>query len=258
MTLKSSLVANSTSGGDCSGGTFIDLGENLDTDDGCPLATVSPTALALGTLAANGGPTQTHALLTGSVAIDAGDCVDAFANPVVADQRGVPRPFDGDGTGGPQCDVGAYELGASVDVVDHSLAEGTGGTTIFSFTLTRTGDTLGPASVEATTSDGTAQAPGDYTPLSALLVSFAPGASTATVDVIVAADGAVEADETFTLTLGNPSPGLLIGVGSATGTILDDDVGVAIPTLDEWGQLLLAALVAAIGFAALRGGRAAG
>ena len=51
----------------------------------------------------NGGPTLTHALLPGSLAIDhipPEDCI------VDADQRGVARP---QGTG---CDIGAYEFGA--------------------------------------------------------------------------------------------------------------------------------------------------
>ncbi len=51
-------------------------------------------------LAANGGPTQTHALVTGSPAIDAapadGDCP-------AGDQRGVARPQ------GVSCDIGAFE-----------------------------------------------------------------------------------------------------------------------------------------------------
>jgi parallel beta-helix repeat protein len=56
----------------------------------------APVASLLGPLAANGGPTQTHALLPGSPAIDSGgtDCA-------VGDQRGAPR---GD------CDIGAYEV----------------------------------------------------------------------------------------------------------------------------------------------------
>jgi hypothetical protein len=53
----------------------------------------------LGPLAFNGGPTQTHALLAGSPAIDTGAC----AGIPGADQRGVSRPQ------GPACDIGAFE-----------------------------------------------------------------------------------------------------------------------------------------------------
>ena len=57
-------------------------------------------------LANNGGPTQTHALtLTVSPAIDAGD--NAGCPPI--DQRGFPRPRDGNGDGNAVCDMGAYE-----------------------------------------------------------------------------------------------------------------------------------------------------
>jgi hypothetical protein len=53
----------------------------------------------LGPLADNGGPTETHALLPGSPAVDA-----ALTNCLPEDQRGVERPL------GASCDVGAYEL----------------------------------------------------------------------------------------------------------------------------------------------------
>ena len=53
----------------------------------------------LGPLADNGGPTQTHALLAGSPAIDAGDDTAAPAT----DQRGVARPQ------GARSDIGSVE-----------------------------------------------------------------------------------------------------------------------------------------------------
>jgi len=52
----------------------------------------------LGPLADNGGPTLTHALLSGSPAIDAGN------TDLSVDQRGESRPF------GPADDIGAFEV----------------------------------------------------------------------------------------------------------------------------------------------------
>ncbi len=60
----------------------------------------------LGLLADNGGFSFTHALGAGSLAIDAGDP----SNCPATDQRGFPRPVDGDGVDGPRCDMGAYEF----------------------------------------------------------------------------------------------------------------------------------------------------
>jgi hypothetical protein len=62
----------------------------------------------LGPLQNNGGPTETHALLPGSPAINQipqADCIDADGAPLATDQRGEPRPE----TGGTMCDVGAFE-----------------------------------------------------------------------------------------------------------------------------------------------------
>jgi len=94
-TLINTIVANQKSGGDCSD-VVIDQGGNLDSDGTCGVGlTANPL---LGPLQDNGGPTLTHALQSGSPAIDAGD----NANCPETDQRGVPRS---DGA----CDIGAYE-----------------------------------------------------------------------------------------------------------------------------------------------------
>ncbi len=81
------------------------LGRNLiGTSDGCTLTPITGDLVGvdplLGPLQENGGPTLTHALLSGSPAIDAGD----IASCPATDQRGVLRPQ------GPDCDIGAYEF----------------------------------------------------------------------------------------------------------------------------------------------------
>ncbi len=65
----------------------------------------------LGNLTNNGGDTFTHALPTGSPAIDFAPSGACFAAPVNGqDQRGFPRNGDGDGiTSDRECDAGAYE-----------------------------------------------------------------------------------------------------------------------------------------------------
>jgi hypothetical protein len=101
----------------CSVGSIVDLGYNVDPTGGCT-GNLSGTGdvsgdPTLGTLANNGGPTQTIALLSGSPAIDhiptSYTYVDANSNNVPlcpsTDQRGTPRP-QGNAT---FCDAGAFE-----------------------------------------------------------------------------------------------------------------------------------------------------
>jgi hypothetical protein len=76
---------------------------SLDTGTSCGLGAGNRSGIAnprLGPLAANGGPTRTHALLAGSPAIDTGTRTGAPAT----DQRGLRRPQRAG------IDIGAYEL----------------------------------------------------------------------------------------------------------------------------------------------------
>jgi CSLREA domain-containing protein len=107
VTLRNSIVAGNA-GRQCMG-AVVSAGHNLDSDDTCNLTEAGDMPAVdpmLGPLADNGGPTETHALLPGSPAIDAiaeADCVDLAGNPVAEDQRGVDRPH------GLGCDIGAFE-----------------------------------------------------------------------------------------------------------------------------------------------------
>jgi hypothetical protein len=104
---------------------FESRGYNLIGDAStCPLDGVTAGNLLgadprLGQLHDNGGDTQTHALLAGSPAVDAGNpdgCVGEFSGYLTVDQRGYMRTVDGDGDGQGVCDIGAYEYGAAQPV----------------------------------------------------------------------------------------------------------------------------------------------
>jgi CSLREA domain-containing protein len=105
VTITNSIVAASLSGDNCSG-TIIDGGHNIDDGNTCGFIEGANTNPLLGTLQDNGGPTLTHDLLPGSPAIDSADpehCLET-------DQRGAPRPFDGNDDGESICDIGAVEF----------------------------------------------------------------------------------------------------------------------------------------------------
>lgn len=104
---KNTLVAGNgaPAGGGCFnlGSMLVSQGNNLEDADTCAFAAsgdLPNTDPLLAPLADNGGGTLTHALQSGSPAIDAGDTAACPAT----DQRGVPRPQ------GAGCDIGAYEF----------------------------------------------------------------------------------------------------------------------------------------------------
>jgi hypothetical protein len=104
LNYKNTIIADSSSGGDCvSSGTIVINDHNLVEDGTCSaLFNGDPKLIAL---ADNGGPTQTMALDTNSIAINKGaSCSAAPVNGL--DQRGFAR---NDGS----CDIGAYEYGAA-------------------------------------------------------------------------------------------------------------------------------------------------
>ena len=115
VTVGHSIFAGGTGGPSC-GGTVISAGYNIDSQTSCGLASVgdlSSTDPLLGPLAENGGPSSTHLPLLGSPAIDGGDPGGACT---ATDQRGAPRPVDGDGDGGAECDIGAVEVAPMADL----------------------------------------------------------------------------------------------------------------------------------------------
>ncbi|MGF1581638.1 MAG: Calx-beta domain-containing protein, partial [Gemmataceae bacterium] len=104
-------------------------------------------------------------------------------------------------------------------------AEGDTGTTDFTFTVIRTGDTTGTSSVAyAVTGSGTNAA--DATDFGGTLptgtVNFAANETSQTITIEVSGDTDAEPDEGFTVTLSNPV-GATIDVATASGLIRNDD-----------------------------------
>lgn len=103
--LENSLVAGNGVGGNCYNigrlvkqGSFID-GSSCNNPGESPGTVYTAAQIGLGVLKDNGGPTATHALLSGSLAINT--AATALCKPV--DQRGYTRPASG-------CDAGAFEV----------------------------------------------------------------------------------------------------------------------------------------------------
>jgi len=148
---NSVIAGNTATGGepDCSGAidTAYDL---IGNGAGClgPAAAkhdlvgtaVAPIDPKLGPLAANGGPTPTRALLTGSPAIDAGNpAAPGSGNGAceATDQRGAHRP------GGAACDIGAFEKTSACVAGGGTLCLGAGGR--FAVTATFAAPGSGPS-----------------------------------------------------------------------------------------------------------------
>jgi CSLREA domain-containing protein len=221
-TVRNTIVAGNA------GGDVLIFGAPLAPASGNNLLNLSAAAAGLGTLANNGGPTQTVALLPGSPAIDAGN------STITTDQRGLPR------VGAP--DIGAFELQLMPPVTVSSVAVGDGssqrstvrqlvvtfsspvtftGAPAAAFSLTRQSDSapvtlavaMNPANTVATITftggavNGTSLADGRYT-LNVLADQFAVGG--------LDGDGNGSPGDNYTL-VGTPANGLFRLFGDADG-----------------------------------------
>jgi hypothetical protein len=199
VNIKHTIIGSNV-GGDCfnasaAAGQVVlnSAGTNFATDDSCPTFIQATAAeLNLDPLADNGGPTYTHALLPGSLAIDtATDGTDWDGNPVTTDQRGFDRPQ------GAASDAGAFE--AKPSRVLQSIAVTPATATVFvgktqQFTAT------------GTYSDGTTA------PLTSTAAWQSSNTSVATVDSAGVATGVAAGTVTITATQEGKS-------GSATLTV---------------------------------------
>ncbi|WP_439610862.1 Calx-beta domain-containing protein [Reyranella sp.] len=139
----------------------------------------------------------------GLLALESASNVGAAGTYVFAVRNGVPT--------------------VGVTAGDASVEEGNGGDPQHvSIPVFLTEASTSTVTVHYTTANGTALAGQDYVAQSGTL-TFAPGVVQQNILVAVTGDATVEGDETFTVTLSDPSDGASIIDGSATGTILNDD-----------------------------------
>ena len=116
---------------------------------------------------------------------------------------------------------------------DVSHMEGNASTTMYTFTVTKTGATALSSSVTYETVNGTAAAPGDFTAIAPTVLSFGPTDTTMTVTVLVNGDTTPEPNETFTVHLSNATAGATISDADGLGTITNDDGQPPIVYVDD-------------------------
>jgi len=182
-------------------------------------------------------------LPTGSVTFGVGDTsktitINVAADTVLEAAEGFSVTLSSPSTGlvlGTSMASGTIlndDAGISIAPLSAVKAEGNSGTTAFTFLVTQTGDTTQARSVsyEVTGSDTNPANSADFADLELPLgtISFAEGETSKTLTLNIAGDTLVEADETFMVSLSNPSGGVKLGTASATGTILTDDMSVSL------------------------------
>jgi hypothetical protein len=124
----------------------------------------------------------------------------------------------------------AGSCGAELTIARGSRTEGDSGPAPLAFMVRLGPAQATPVTVQFATADGTAVAGADYDAASGA-ITFPPGSTEQTIEVQVIPDSLDENDETFTVSLSAPS-GAQVAIGTAVGTIVDDDTIPSVDVLD--------------------------
>ncbi|MGY3411008.1 hypothetical protein ACVWZV_007121 [Bradyrhizobium sp. GM5.1] len=176
-------------------------------------------------------PTFNGRANTGLIVFGPGESTKSFTIPIVNDQLVEGTETFAVGLQNPSGSLGVPrtvlvsivddDSPASIAMADAavSVAESTPTATI---TLLRSGSVSQAATVDFTTSSGSALAGSDFTTSSGT-VTFAAGQVSQTISVPIINDTIPESDETFTVTLSNPTGATLGAQTTTTVKILDND-----------------------------------
>ncbi|MBL1179034.1 DUF4347 domain-containing protein [Pantanalinema sp. GBBB05] len=234
VNVKNTLIANNTHAiSPDVAGTFVSQGNNLigksngssgfinGTNADIVGTIAAPIDPQLGALANNGGPTQTHALLNGSLAINAGSNTGVTAT----DQTGNPRIVNG------LVDIGAVE--SPFDRVSLTAQDATA--TEFSvnpgvYRIQR-GGSVGNLVVNLSIAGTSTASASDYTfssnvtvSGSTLTVTIPDGQNFVDITLTPVLDAIVEGTETLTLNLASGNYGINPAQTAASVNILDAPV----------------------------------
>jgi hypothetical protein len=116
----------------------------------------------------------------------------------------------------------AAQAAPSLAINDVTVTEGSMGTKTVSFTVTRSGSTVGTTAVTYQTMNGSAVAGSDFTGVGPATLSFAPGDTAKTVPITIIGDTQVEQNEFFYVMLTSYT-GVTISKSMGTATIVNDD-----------------------------------
>jgi hypothetical protein len=115
-------------------------------------------------------------------------------------------------------DDGVVQASFEFSQANYNVNEELGALTV---TVSRAGDTSGPASVDYATVDGSATQKADFE-YAAGTLTFAPGETSKTLTLLLNEDGYIEGGENFNVSLSNPAGATLGQQNVATVMVLDD------------------------------------
>ncbi|MGB7655427.1 MAG: peroxidase family protein, partial [Novosphingobium sp.] len=196
---------------------FADVTVTYSTSNGTAVAPGDYTALPTTTVTIPAGSTSAvvNVAVNGDTQYEANETFNlnltAATNAVISDNLGVGTITNNDPV-------------PTLSIADASIIEGNSGTKLITFTVTQSEVSGLDTTVNWGWADNSAWAGLDFVG-SWGTVTIPAGSTTATLSLEIIGDTLPELNETFTITLSSPT-NATIATGSATGTIIDDDLNL--------------------------------